>query len=620
MKKLLMSFFFFCFYFNAWLLANQDEYAIVFVHIGKELPSYLETSLTQARLFNKKSPIILIANQEALNKLSANLSSQQIKTIPCESLQKTLEHEAFLRDFPPSDFREGFWTYTIERFLYLNDLLSQHKLNNVFHLENDVMLYVDLGELLPVFRRHYKGIASTFDNDQRCIPGFFFIQNPEAMHKLAIFFAQQAKYGKNDMQVVGLFEKEYDKATIDFLPIIMSEYRDTHRLVSRAGHTPHTPERYSNHMDSFKSIFDAAALGQYLGGIDRRNADIGAGFVNESCVFDPSYLKFVWETDQEGRKIPFALFKDNKFRINNLHIHSKMLHNFSSLPLSKTPTTNSALNSEAPKDVLKKVYLFTKDPIDVVIPSTEKDLDTLNLSIAAIKANCNQIRRVIVVSPSRLTDQAEWFDEKKFPFTKFDVAMEMFDHKEDVVRRYNVSWFYQQLLKLYAPFVIPDISSNVLILDSDTIFLNPVEFIGPSGAGFLNPGTEYHLPYFVHMNKLIPGLKKVFEQHSGISHHMLFQKCILDDLFHTIESIHKVPTWKAFCRNVDISQSFFAASEYEIYFNFVLSRNDQVAIRPLKWQNTSRLEDLPKFKEEGYDYVSCHQWMRAQAANGVPHP
>lgn len=616
MKKILLHVFSFFLFASKLFAGNQPEYSIVFIHIGKDLPAYLETSVAQARLFNPDCPIYLIANKEAFEKLPESLTSQKIEKISCENLQKSEAHEAFLRDYPSTNYRNGFWTFAIERFLYLDDLLEEKRLNNVFHLENDVMLYANLEVLLPTLMKNYKGIAATFDNDQRCIPGLVYIQNRSALRKLANFFATQAKSGKNDMEIVALFEKQNNKDLIDYLPIIMDSYRLSYPLASRAGHKAENPERFSNHYDEFQSIFDAAALGQYLGGIDRRNGNLGEGFINESCVFNPSNLGIIWEKDGEGRKIPFAEFQNKKIKINNLHIHSKMLDRF----LSVTQNENEKSLPEEEQEVENKIYSFSEDPIDVVIPSTEKDKDTLELCIEGIKANCRNIRRVIVVSPSKLTDKAEWFDEKKYPFSKFDIALEIFHQNHEMARRHNMGWFYQQLLKLYAPYVIPGISTNVLIVDSDTIFLKPVEFLGESGAGFLNPGTEYHPPYFAHINRLIPGLKKYSTQDSGISHHMLFQKCVLDDLFNTIESKHKVPTWKAFCKCVDLSQSFFAASEYELYFNFVLSKNDQVKIRPLKWANTSRLKDINKFKEEGYDYISCHSWMRDEAARGIQHP
>ncbi len=80
---------------------------------------------------------------------------------------KTTEHEEFQKKTKLDDkSREGFWRYTSERFLYLNDFINQFQLNNVFHLEYDNMLYVDLEELLPIFENKYSGIGATFDNDQ----------------------------------------------------------------------------------------------------------------------------------------------------------------------------------------------------------------------------------------------------------------------------------------------------------------------------------------------------------------------------------------------------------------------------------------------------------------------
>jgi len=77
-------------------------------------------------------------------------------------------------------------------------------------------------------------------------------------------------------------------------------------------------------------LFDGAAIGQYLGGVDPRNQKSKPGFINESCVFNPSRFLFEWIKDDKGREIPYAIFKDCKYRINNLHIHSKNLAKFKS--------------------------------------------------------------------------------------------------------------------------------------------------------------------------------------------------------------------------------------------------------------------------------------------------
>lgn len=265
-------------------------------------------------------------------------------------------------------------------------------------------------------------------------------------------------------------------------------------------------------------------------------------------------------------------------------------------------------------------YAFTNEPIDVVIPSIEKDLETLNLCIAGIKANCKNVRRVIVVSAKRLTKNAEWFNELNYPFTKQQVAFYLCQKNKMKAYKFLsekpnwLGWYFQQLLKLYAPLVIPGISSNVLILDSDTIFLNPVEFLNKQKAGMYYPWDYTHLfdSYFVHARKLVPDFSRPFPQYSGISHHMLFQKCVILDLFKTVSDYHGVPFWKAFCLCADSNNLCMpGAAEYEIYFNFLFSRSSLPTIRFLKNRdnctNGALVIELKKYKAQGYHLASIHR-------------
>ncbi len=254
--------------------------------------------------------------------------------------------------------------------------------------------------------------------------------------------------------------------------------------------------------------------------------------------------------------------------------------------------------------------------MDVVVLSCEKDLETLEYCLKGIKENViPKPRRIIVISEKKLTENAQWFDEKQFPFSKSDVSKELlYDDPEKIVQHTvggRVGWYYQQLLKLYAYKVIPGIADNVLIVDSDTVFLKPVQILNKYNTGLYATGKEKHQPYFIHMNKLIPGLKRVFPKYSGIVHHMLFQKEVLDDLFSTIENQHQCSAWKAMCHLVD-SKSLYKSgfSEYEIYFNFLFSKKSNVQIKPLKWRNINSLSLLPECQKEKYDFVSCHDYLR----------
>ncbi len=309
----------------------QAEHSIVFVHVGPRLPDYMEDSLSQARLFNKTCPIYLAASQEALQGLSEKARAASPTLVPLETLQKTENHLCF-NNFSVMDrsFRGGFWHYTSERFFYLEEVIAHYDLHQVFHLENDNMLYVDLEKILPVFMQYYPGIAATFDNDRRCIPGFVYIADKQIIADLTTLMANQAHAGKNDMEFLAIFKDHVQREGIDHLPIVMENYFDYYEALSPAGHRVRNPRLYSQHGDYFDSIFDAAALGQYLGGIDPKNGASSPGFINESCIFNPSKLHFRWERDLEGRNVPYAYFEGVERRINNLHIHCKNLKLFSS--------------------------------------------------------------------------------------------------------------------------------------------------------------------------------------------------------------------------------------------------------------------------------------------------
>ena len=261
-------------------------------------------------------------------------------------------------------------------------------------------------------------------------------------------------------------------------------------------------------------------------------------------------------------------------------------------------------------------YPLAVAPIDVIIPCAGKDVANLEMVIEGIRANGVGVRRIIVVSPHQVTDLAEWFNEKRYPFSKQDVALHLWRGDSFAAERFlqttnRTGWYYQQLLKLYAPLVIPEISSNVLIVDADTIFLNRVDFLDSRGGGLYNIDFAHHAPYFRHACGFLPGLHRKHRDFSGITHHMLFQRPILEDLLNRVEKYHKRPAWQAFCRCVDpgeVRAWGSGASEYEIYFNFAFLNTRQVRIRPLKWANIDSLEELENYKNNGFHYVSYHRY------------
>lgn len=238
---------------------------------------------------------------------------------------------------------------------------------------------------------------------------------------------------------------------------------------------------------------------------------------------------------------------------------------------------------------------------DIVIPVGPNDRSVIAEQIKYTRANVIGYRNIYLVSydPSFTSEGCLTIDEKIFPFNINTVAEA---HRPDK----RNGWYIQQLLKLYAGLVIPDIKPIYLVIDADTFFLKPTSFI-QDGKCLYNYGSEYHMPYFLHMKRLHPSLYKMTSDKSGICHHMIFETKYIKEIIKMIEDLHKEKFYTVFLREVDIREyERSGASEYEIYFNYMLSAHkDSIQIRPLQWKNVKTMSE-----SGNNDYISNHHYSR----------
>lgn len=309
---------------------SAPDHCVVLIHLGPQLPSYVHDALVQIRLFNA-CPVLLVAEAGALAEFAL---PQTLDVTPVDLASMPVgRRRTEFRAVSALDrgFRQGFWSHATERFFVLEDLMADRGLVNVVHLENDNLLYAHLPRILPVLERRYPGIAATFDNDQRCVPGFFYVRKIDALAALTAYIvevhAQKLLEDPNDMMAIGAFRR-IPRAPIDHLPIAPPGAT----LMSPSGIVPADPSDYWRNAAEFDSLFDAAAIGQYLGGVDPRNAPgrDTRGFVNESSFVRAPLYRFEFERDRAGRRVPFLVDGDRRWALNNLHVHSKNLKQFRS--------------------------------------------------------------------------------------------------------------------------------------------------------------------------------------------------------------------------------------------------------------------------------------------------
>jgi hypothetical protein len=287
------------------------------------------------------------------------------------------------------------------------------------------------------------------------------------------------------------------------------------------------------------------------------------------------------------------------------HLYNKLKQQFDPTMAGKGSLVNhylSQLGSEKIDHKYQTLWKFKGDSeniFDIVIPVGPNDKSVIEQQIKYTQKNIIGYRNIYLIcyDPSITIDGCITINENIFPFNIDTVA----EHHGKLKRN---GWYLQQLLKLYAGKIIPNILDKYLVIDSDTFFLKPTTFI-ENNKCLYNYGKEYHKPYFNHMENLDKDLIKIDKNKSGICHHMIFEKKYIDELISKIEKNHNELFYNVFLKTVT-DKNGSGASEYEIYFNYMLKYNpDKIQIRKLSWKNTNKLET-----NSNYDYISYHWYMR----------
>tara|TARA_R110000824_G_scaffold391212_1_gene588837 strand:+ start:471 stop:1394 length:924 start_codon:yes stop_codon:yes gene_type:complete len=199
-------------------------------------------------------------------------------------------------------YRNGFWISTSKRFFLIYEYMKINNIQNVLHLENDVLLYSHMNYGLD------EKIYLTMDSKDRCIPGIMYIPNYELLTNLILNY----DFTKNDMINLAKFYHT-EKHIVETFPIIDNSIDKC---------------IYNENFHEFNSIFDGAAIGQYLGGVDPRNIPGDTtGFINETCIIKYDKYNFEWIKRGE-HSFPHIEINKKLIPINNLHIHCKNLAQF----------------------------------------------------------------------------------------------------------------------------------------------------------------------------------------------------------------------------------------------------------------------------------------------------
>lgn len=311
---------------------------LVYCHISSNksstFPSYLYDSVYQAILIHNRFDkyedfkIYIITNSHFVNEINETITkfnlTGKIFIVPCEKL----DIDNYFKELPKElhNFRDGFWIHTTTRFLYISAFMEKFGIEEVFHIESDVMIYENLNrtrEKLHIANIDSK-IVAVQDAPGRAICSFVFIPTIDAAKQYTRYILDRLSAGRpegtfvNDMQLMG-------------------EYTNKFLL-------PDSPE---HPLAKTMGVYDACAIGQYLGGVDFRNipeeqivspfVNPTRGFINETALFKANRAKYMkakmnGNLEFNGKKYITGMYNQSHLdEIICLHIHSKQLYLFSSV-------------------------------------------------------------------------------------------------------------------------------------------------------------------------------------------------------------------------------------------------------------------------------------------------
>jgi len=278
---------------------------IVLVCINNFQEYILDNIAQLIRLEHKN--IYVLTNEKFFNLFDK--FSKKIKLINIDDLTDTFEF--YSKTTLDKSFRNGFWTLTSLRFFYIYEFMKKYNVKDIIHLENDVLIYYNCRDILNVFDKN--NVYLPFDTFERNIASIMYIPSNEILKILL----DNYDFTKNDMQ--NFYNIKNKTNIIKTFPIFPKINTNNAEILF-----------VSENFENFNYIFDAAAIGQFLGGVDpRNNCNNTIGFINETCVIKYNNFKIYFECDSNSKiKKPYIEIENMKYKIFNLHIHSKKLQNF----------------------------------------------------------------------------------------------------------------------------------------------------------------------------------------------------------------------------------------------------------------------------------------------------
>jgi len=289
---------------------------VVYVYLGEKLPKYAKASLEIAALYSGLD-VTLLGNSILSNQVNKN----KIEFISIEDFYNSINFMEIVPKINYSlNFRNGFWSKTLERFFVLQQYMDFYKVQKIFHAELDQLLFRCDRLLKSLEDSQFKGLALPFHTIDLGIASVFYCNDVKSLESM-LNFANVLPSFNNEMELIAQWAAS-NPHMLKLFPTIASEVKRSD-LFHRSG-----LEILSS--TEIGGIVDAAQIGQWVAGQDPRNVNISKSPQNK-YVSSPSeeilsrndLLNLDLRLTSDG-SLRVSYEASKTYNLYNIHLHSKI--------------------------------------------------------------------------------------------------------------------------------------------------------------------------------------------------------------------------------------------------------------------------------------------------------
>lgn len=289
---------------------------IVFIHLGKAKASHLWSNIANILETQEEIDIDVITSYKLDDVPIFN--SRINYYVYNEKEEVTTILDSISMD---SNFRQGFWRYSLERLFALTAHHDIYPNDSLLHIESDILLLPNFP--FDSFQSLTKPAWLKFDMI-RDLAAILYVPNIIKSKWLAerMIWELQHSTEMNDMQLLNLISTKYpsEVTILPSSPNVTSSLFEGNDFLDE-----NQKQMVSSNFYNFDGIFDPAAIGIWLTGSDpRNNFGITRRFDTKRLLegktyINPSKVSLEYSTSNGL----YISENATKIRVFNLHIHSK---------------------------------------------------------------------------------------------------------------------------------------------------------------------------------------------------------------------------------------------------------------------------------------------------------